>query len=181
MKRIENLIAPENPLTAQRAPELADGSRQHLFKERSSPLMPIEVLLVEDNAGDARLTREALVDDKLKIQIRESHDGEAAMAYLRREGQFSDARLPDLVLLDLNLPKKGGIEVLSEMKADPQLKHIPVVILTSSKAEEDIVRTYDLHANCYISKPIGLAQLQKVVGQIRSFWFTIVRLPSQED
>ena len=143
------------------------------------PLAPIEVLLVEDNAGDARLARETLKDSKLKLEVKEVHDGEAAMAYLRHEGQFRGARIPDLVLLDLNLPKKDGREVLADIKGDPVLKQIPVVILTSSKAEEDVVRIYKLHANCYISKPIGLEQFQKVVGQIKEFWFTIVKLPPE--
>ena len=142
--------------------------------------MPIKVLLVEDNPGDARLTREALVDSKLALEVSEVHDGEAAMAFLKREGQFSKVHTPDLVLLDLNLPKKDGREVLAEIKMHPQLKQVPVIILTSSKAEEDILRTYQLHANCYITKPIGLAQLQKVVAQIKDFWFTIVRLPAED-
>lgn len=142
--------------------------------------MPIKVLLVEDNPGDARLTREALVDSKLALEVSEVHDGEAAMAFLKREGQFSKVHTPDLVLLDLNLPKKDGREVLAEIKTHPLLKHVPVIILTSSKAEEDILRTYQLHANCYVTKPIGLAQLQKVVAQIKDFWFTIVRLPAED-
>ncbi|HKM80535.1 MAG TPA: response regulator [Candidatus Acidoferrum sp.] len=140
---------------------------------------PIRVLLVEDNPGDCRLVREALADYKLKLEVKEVHDGEAAMAYLHREGEFRRARRPDLILLDLNIPKKDGREVLAEVKVDRRLKQIPVVILTSSQAEEDILRTYELHANCYISKPIDLEQLQKVVRQIKEFWFTIVKLPPE--
>lgn len=140
---------------------------------------PIEVLLVEDNPGDCRLVREALADYKLKLEVKEVRDGEAAMAYLHREGEFRRARRPDLILLDLNIPKKDGREVLAEVKVDRRLKQIPVVILTSSQAEEDILRTYELHANCYISKPIDLEQLQKVVRQIKEFWFTIVKLPPE--
>ena len=140
---------------------------------------PIEVLLVEDNPGDCRLVRETLADYKLKLEVKEVHDGEAAMAFLHREGEFRRARRPDLILLDLNIPKKDGREVLAEVKVDRRLKQIPVVILTSSKAEEDILQTYELHANCYISKPIDLEQLQKVVRQIKEFWFTIVKLPPE--
>lgn len=140
---------------------------------------PIEVLLVEDNPGDCRLVRETLADYKLKLEVKEVHDGEAAMAFLHREGEFRRARRPDLILLDLNIPKKDGREVLAEVKVDRRLKQIPVVILTSSKAEEDILQTYELHANCYICKPIDLEQLQKVVSQIKEFWFTIVKLPPE--
>lgn len=142
-------------------------------------MLPIEVLLVEDNPGDARLAREALSDSKLRLEVQEVHDGDAAIAFLRREGNFRDARRPDLILLDLNLPKKDGREVLAEVKEDPNLKQIPVVILTSSEAEEDVLKTYALHANCYIRKPIDLEQLQKVVKQIKDFWFTIVKLPEE--
>ena len=143
-------------------------------------LSPIEVLLVEDNPGDARLARESLADCKLKLNVSEVHDGEAAMAFLRREGEFRNAHRPDLILLDLNLPKKDGREVLAEVKAAPRLKQIPIVVLTSSKAEEDILHTYELHANCYIAKPIDLEQLNKVVKQIKEFWFTIVKLPPEQ-
>lgn len=143
-------------------------------------IMPIKILMVEDNPGDARLAREALADSKLKLEVSEVRDGESAMAFLRREGQFRSAHVPDLILLDLNLPKKDGREVLAEIKVNPKLKQIPVVILTSSQAEEDVLRTYQLHANCYVTKPIGLDQLQKVVAQIKDFWFTIVKLPPEE-
>ena len=137
----------------------------------------IEILLVEDNPGDADLAREALETSKVCNTLHVVSDGEAAMAFLRRQGKYADAPRPDLVLLDLNLPKKDGREVLAEIKADHDLKRIPVVILTTSKAEEDILKTYNLHANCYITKPIDLDQFIKVVQSIEEFWFTIVRLP----
>ena len=138
---------------------------------------PIEILLVEDNPGDARLAREALAGSKLKLQIHEVNDGEAAIAFIQRKCPYHDMPRPDLILLDLNLPKKDGREVLTEIKSCPEFQHIPVVVLTSSKAEEDILRAYKLHANCYITKPIDLQQLQRVVTQIQEFWFTIVKLP----
>lgn len=138
---------------------------------------PIEILMVEDNPGDARLAREALAGSKLKLEIHEVNDGEAAIAFIQRKCPYHDAPRPDLILLDLNLPKKDGREVLTEIKSSPEFQHIPVVVLTSSKAEEDILRAYKLHANCYISKPIDLGQLQKIVEQIQEFWFTIVKLP----
>lgn len=140
---------------------------------------PIQVLLIEDNPGDARLTREALLGCNLKMQITEVKDGEQAIACLLREDDFCDAPTPDLILLDLNLPRKDGREVLVEIKANPNLNHIPVVVLTSSKAEDDILRAYQLHANCYITKPIDLEQLQKVATQIHEFWFTIAKLPQE--
>ena len=142
-------------------------------------MSPIQVLLVEDNPGDARLAREALADSKLKLEVIEAHDGEAAIEILRNAHSVSGGRLPDLILLDLNLPRKDGREVLAEIKNSPEWKHIPVVVLTSSKAEEDILATYQLHANSYISKPIDLSQMQRVVKEIKDFWFTIVRLPSE--
>ena len=137
----------------------------------------IEILLVEDNPGDADLAREALENSKVRNNLHVVGDGEAAMAFLRRHGKYAAAPRPDLVLLDLNLPKKDGREVLAEVKADDILKRIPVVILTTSKAEEDILKTYNLHANCYITKPIDLNQFIKVVQSIEEFWFTIVKLP----
>jgi two-component system, chemotaxis family, response regulator Rcp1 len=137
----------------------------------------IEILLVEDNPGDADLAREALQTSKVCNTLHVVGDGEAAMAFLRRQGKYASAPRPDLVLLDLNLPKKDGREVLAEIKVDDDLKRIPVVILTTSKAEEDILKTYNLHANCYITKPIDLEQFTKVVQSIEEFWFTIVRLP----
>jgi chemotaxis family two-component system response regulator Rcp1 len=140
---------------------------------------PIEILLVEDNPGDVRLTREALTDGKMRNNLSVVADGVEAMAFLHREGQYASAPRPDLVLLDLNLPRKDGREVLAEMKADPGLKRIPVVVLTSSEAEEDILRVYDLSANCYITKPVDLEQFIRVVRSIEGFWLEIVKLPEQ--
>ena len=140
---------------------------------------PIEILLVEDNPGDVRLTVEVLKDVKVHNKLHVARDGMEAMAFLRREGKYADAPHPDLILLDLNLPKKDGCEVLAEIKEDPTLKRIPVVVLTGSKAGEDILKTYDLHANCYISKPIDLEQFVMVVKSIEDFWLTIVKLPSE--
>ncbi|HEX8829835.1 MAG TPA: response regulator [Longimicrobium sp.] len=139
---------------------------------------PIEVLLVEDNPGDVRLTREALKEGKVHNNLHVAPDGVEALAFLRREGRYADAVRPDLILLDLNLPRKGGREVLEEVKGDPALRHIPVVILTSSQAEQDIARAYDLHANCYITKPVDLDQFITVVKSIEDFWFTVVKLPT---
>lgn len=139
---------------------------------------PIEILLVEDNPGDTDLAREALADSKLVNRLSVVDDGEKAMAFLRREGVYADAPRPDLILLDLNLPRKDGREVLAEVKTDPDLKRIPVVILTTSRAEEDVLRSYNLHANCYITKPIDLTQFMKVVKSIESFWLSIVVLPN---
>lgn len=138
---------------------------------------PVEILLVEDNPGDVRLTKEALRESKVRNNLSVVHDGVEALAYLRREGPYAEATRPDLVLLDLNLPRKDGREVLSEMKDDDSLRRIPVVILTTSRAEQDIVKTYNLHANCYISKPVDLDQFITVVKTIEDFWFTIVTLP----
>jgi CheY-like chemotaxis protein len=138
---------------------------------------PIDILLVEDNPGDVRLTREMLSLSKIRNSLHSVSNGVEAMAYLRREGKYADVIRPDLVLLDLNLPRKDGREVLAEIKQDPDLRRIPVVVLTSSKAEEDVVRTYDLHANCYVTKPVGLEQFASVIQSIEDFWFTIVKLP----
>ena len=137
----------------------------------------IEILLVEDNPGDVRLTMEALKDCKVHNNLHVVQDGLEAMAFLRQEGAYADKPRPDLILLDLNLPLKDGRAVLAEVKAEPALRRIPVVILTTSKAEEDIVRTYDLHANCYITKPVDLDQFITIVKKIEDFWFTIVKLP----
>ncbi len=137
----------------------------------------IEILLVEDNPGDVDLAREALEGSKMCNALRVVGDGEAAMAYLRREGKYADAPRPDLILLDLNLPKKDGREVLAEIKADEDLKRIPVVILTTSRDEEDVMKTYNLHANCYITKPIDFSQFFKVVKTIEEFWLGMVVLP----
>ncbi|MBA3457032.1 MAG: response regulator [Deltaproteobacteria bacterium] len=144
-----------------------------------SSIYPIEILLVEDNPGDVRLTQEALREGKVKNNLHVARDGVEALAYLRREGPYKDAVRPDLVLLDLNLPKKDGREVLAEIKSDPKLKMLPVVVLTTSSAETDIVGTYSQYANCYITKPVDLEQFVKVVKSIDDFWLTVVRLPSE--
>ncbi|HEX2208573.1 MAG TPA: response regulator [Longimicrobium sp.] len=140
---------------------------------------PIEVLLVEDNPGDVRLTREALRDGKVHNNLSVAPDGVEALAFLRREGKYADAPRPDVILLDLNLPRKDGREVLEEIKADPSLRNIPVVILTSSEAERDIAQAYALHANCYVTKPVDLDQFITVVKSIEDFWFSIVKLPPE--
>ena len=140
---------------------------------------PIEVLLVEDNPGDVRLTREALKDGKVSNNLSVAPDGVEALRFLRREGPYADAPRPDVVLLDLNLPKKDGRQVLQEMKADPSLRTIPVVILTSSEAERDIAGAYELQANCYITKPVDLDQFITAVKSIEDFWFSIVKLPPE--
>lgn len=138
----------------------------------------VEFLLAEDNPGDVRLTQEALRESKICNNLNVVTDGVEAIAFLRRQGKYANAPTPDVVLLDLNLPKKDGREVLAEIKSDPVLKRIPVVIVTSSEAEQDILRTYDLHANCYVSKPVDLDQFIKVIQAIENFWLTIVKLPS---
>jgi two-component system, chemotaxis family, response regulator Rcp1 len=138
---------------------------------------PIDILLVEDNPGDIRLTQETLTDSKMHNNVIVVYNGEEALAYLYRRGEYRSAVRPDLIILDLNLPKKGGLEVLEQVKEDPELKHIPIVILTSSKAEEDILKTYNLHANCYVTKPLDLEQFCTVVNTIESFWLSIVKLP----
>ncbi|HWO31672.1 MAG TPA: response regulator [Candidatus Acidoferrum sp.] len=140
---------------------------------------PIEVLLVEDSPGDVRLTREAFKDAKVHINLHVASDGAKAMAFLKRESEYAKAPRPDLILLDLNLPKKDGREVLEEIKEDPSLKTIPVVILTTSSSEADILRSYQLHANCYITKPVGLEGFLTVVRSIDSFWLSVVRLPHE--
>jgi two-component system, chemotaxis family, response regulator Rcp1 len=140
---------------------------------------PVEVLLVEDNPGDVRLTKEALREGKVHNNLYVATDGVEALEFLRREGAYADAARPDVILLDLNLPRKDGREVLEEIKGDPALRNIPVVVLTSSEAEQDIVRAYDLHANCYVTKPVDLDQFIHVVKSIENFWFTIVKLPPE--
>ena len=135
---------------------------------------------MEDNSGDVRLTREALKSDGLRNTLQVARDGVEALAYLRREGEFSRAVRPDLILLDLNLPRKDGREVLAEIKADEDLKRIPVVVLTTSQADEDILQAYGLHANCYITKPVDLNEFMSVVKAIDHFWFDIVRLPPND-
>ncbi|HEX7535087.1 MAG TPA: response regulator [Syntrophales bacterium] len=141
---------------------------------------PIKILLVEDNPGDVRLTIEALKEGKVANIINVAIDGMDAMAFLQRAGNYANAPRPDLILLDLNLPKKNGREVLAEIKMDPDLKHIPVVILTTSQAEKDIIATYKMHANCYITKPVDFDQFINVVKSIEDFWFTVVRLPPKD-
>lgn len=140
-------------------------------------LKPIEILLVEDNLGDADLAREALEGSKFHNELHVVDDGEKAMAFLRREGPYAEAPRPGLILLDLNLPRKDGRQVLAEIKADDDLKRIPVVILTTSSAEKDVLKSYDLHANCFITKPIDLNQFLSVVKAIEDFWLSIVVLP----
>lgn len=137
----------------------------------------VEILMVEDNPGDIRLTQEALKEGKMRNNLHVVEDGVEAMAFLRREGKYADKPRPGLILLDLNLPKKDGYEVLKEIKADDYLKSIPVVILTTSNAEEDIVKTYNWYVNCYITKPVDLDQFINVVKSIEDFWLTIVKLP----
>lgn len=142
-----------------------------------APAQPIDILLVEDNAADVRLTQEVLTDSKVHNNLTVANDGAEALLCLRQQGKFKGAPRPDLILLDLNLPVKDGREVLAQIKNDPELKAIPVVVLTTSKAEEDIVRTYNLHANCYINKPVDLEQFVTVVNYIEDFWLAIVKLP----
>ena len=137
----------------------------------------VEILLVEDNPGDVRLTMEALKENRIRNQMSVVEDGLEAMDFLRHQGRYQDAPRPDLILLDLNLPKKDGREVLAEIKDDPELKRIPVVILTTSKAEEDIIQTYDNNANCYITKPVELDSFIEIVKSIENFWLNIVKLP----
>ena len=138
---------------------------------------PIEILLVEDNPGDVRLTQEALKEGKILNNLNIAKDGVEAISFLRRKGEYENTARPDLILLDLNLPKKDGREVLLEIKEDEELRRIPVVVLTTSKAEEDIIRTYNCHANCYITKPVDFDQFINVVKSIENFWLTVVKLP----
>ncbi len=139
---------------------------------------PIEILLVEDNPGDARLTQEALREGKIRNNLHHVKDGVEALAFLKREGAYVKVPTPDLILLDLNLPRKDGRQVLGEMKEDPRLRLIPVVVLTTSEAEKDIVKSYELHANCYITKPVDLEKFIEIVRAIESFWLAVVTLPS---
>ena len=139
----------------------------------------VEILMVEDNPGDVRLAHEALKEAKLFNELHVVEDGVEALAFLRRQGKYANAVRPELILLDLNLPRKDGREVLAEIKEDPSLRRIPVVILTVSKAEEDIIKTYDLHANCYITKPVDLDGFMKVLRAIDDFWLSIVKLPAK--
>jgi chemotaxis family two-component system response regulator Rcp1 len=144
---------------------------------RRGECRPIEILMVEDNPGDVRLTVEALKEGKVRNNFHTVADGVEALAFLRRQGEYAKSPRPDLVLLDLNLPKMNGREVLAEIKQDPDLRRIPVVILTVSKAEQDILKTYNLYANCYITKPVDLDQFLSVVKSIENFWLTVVMLP----
>lgn len=138
---------------------------------------PIEILLVEDNPGDVRLTIDAFKEGKVSNNFSVVEDGIEAMAYLRKEGKYTNAKRPDIILLDLNLPRKDGREVLVEVKNDEKLKRIPIVVLTTSKADEDIIKSYNYHANCYISKPVDLNEFLRVVKIIEDFWLSVVKLP----
>ncbi len=140
---------------------------------------PVEILLVEDNPGDVRLTQEAFKDGKMLNKLHVVEDGMEALAFLKREGKYTDVPRPELILLDLNLPRKDGRDVLAEIKADRDLKRIPVVILTTSRSEEDILRSYDLNANCYITKPLEFDKFIEIVKSIEDFWLTIVKLPTE--
>jgi CheY-like chemotaxis protein len=138
----------------------------------------IEILLVDDDAGDVRLTVEALKFAKMRANLSFARDGIEALAFLRREGKHVAAPCPDIIFLDLNMPRMDGRELLGEIKQDPDLQRIPVVVLTTSSDEEDVARSYNLHANCYVTKPVGLQEFMKVVRSIEEFWFTIVKLPA---
>jgi chemotaxis family two-component system response regulator Rcp1 len=150
------------------------------MSDQYTPILPIEILLVEDNPGDVRLAIEALKEAKVHNRLSTVADGEAALNFLKRKPPYIDSPRPDLILLDLNLPRKSGREVLAEIKGDPELKRIPVVILTTSQAEEDIVKANNHSANSYITKPVDLDQFIKVVRSIEEFWLTIVKLPRRE-
>jgi len=141
---------------------------------------PVKILLIEDNEADVRLTKEGIKEAKMLNDLYVVNDGIKAMDFLNHKGEFEDMPVPDLILLDLNLPKKDGREVLEEIKKDPELKQIPVVILTTSEAEQDILKSYKLHANCYVTKPIGINQFVDVIKAIEGFWLTIVKLPNME-
>ena len=141
---------------------------------------PIDILMVEDNPGDVRLAHEAFKEAKILNEVHVVEDGVEALAFLRRQGKYANVVRPELIMHDLNLPTKDGREVLAEIKEDPDLRRIPVVILTVSKAEEDIIKTYDLHANCYITKPVDLDGFMEVVKAIDGFWLTVVKLPPKE-
>ena len=141
---------------------------------------PVDILIVEDNEGDARLIKEVLYDSKILTNLHVVSDGLQALDFLKKKGEFAHKPRPDLIILDLNLPKKDGREVLAEIKTDLDLKKIPVVIMTISQAEEDILKSYSLHANCFVTKPIDLNQFIKVVKSIEEFWFSIVKLPPKE-
>jgi chemotaxis family two-component system response regulator Rcp1 len=150
-----------------------------MMESMATGMKAFEILLVEDSPGDVRLTREALKDAKVYINLHVASDGIEAMAFLNREGEYAHAPRPDLILLDLNLPRKDGRQVLEEIKESPSLKRIPVVILTTSSSDEDVMRSYQFHANCYISKPVDLDGFLKVVRSIDNFWLSIVKLPHE--
>jgi len=160
-----------------RAPDSCEGK---LYMDVASDQAIIEILLVEDNPGDVRLTQEVFRDGRIHNRLNVVGDGVEALAYLRREGRFAESPPQDLILLDLNLPKKSGREVLAEIKADPVLRQIPVVVLTTSAAELDILEAYSLHANCYITKPVDLEQFERVIRSIEDFWLALVKLPRRE-
>ncbi len=143
----------------------------------ASPPHPVQILIVEDNPADARLVREVMRDSKVINEIHWVPDGVEALAYLRRQGKYADAPRPNLIFLDLNMPRKDGREVLHDVKADEELRRIPVVVMTSSQAEEDVARAYDQHANCYVRKPIDFEQFHAVVKTLENFWFATVELP----
>ncbi len=146
-----------------------------------SPVNAVDILLVEDSPSDVRLTREALKEAKVYNRLHVVQDGVAALAFLRKEGEYTKSPTPDLILLDLNLPLKDGREVLAEIKKDKNLLHIPVVILTTSRAEEDVIRSYNLHANAYISKPVDLSQFLQIIRVIEDFWLAVVTLPKGQN
>jgi two-component system, chemotaxis family, response regulator Rcp1 len=147
-------------------------------REKAAP--PVEILLVEDNPGDVRLTKEALKEGKVYNNLHWAKDGVEALEFLKRQGKHANAPRPDIILLDLNLPKKDGREVLAQIKRDSELKQIPVVVLTTSEAEEDVLKSYELHANCYVTKPVDLEKFIHVVQSIDRFWLTVVTLPPAE-
>lgn len=144
-------------------------------------LTPVEILLVEDNPGDVRLTREALQEARVLNRLHVVSDGVEAVDFLKHRGRHTDAPRPELILLDLNLPRKDGREVLAEIKDDPELKRIPVVVLTTSRAEEDIVRSYNLHANAYVAKPVGMPEFLEAVRSLENFWLAVVTLPNNPE
>ena len=144
----------------------------------STPRRPVNILLVEDNPGDVRLTQEAFREGKIDVNLEVARDGVEAIAYLRKQAPFTEVVTPDLILLDLNLPKRDGREVLAEIKVDPELKRIPVVVLTTSNAEADILKSYNLHVNCYLNKPVDFDRFFEIVQKIEDFWLTTAILPS---
>jgi CheY-like chemotaxis protein len=162
-------------------PSFADKLYWRIKMEIPQSTKPIDILLVEDNVGDIRLTQEALREGKILVNLAVARDGIEAMDFLQRRNGHADAVRPDLVLLDLNLPKKDGRQVLAEIKSDPELKSIPVVVLTTSAAETDILGIYGAHANCYITKPVDMDSFIRIVKVLEEFWFTVVKLPSHEE